>query len=517
MTAFIVVDDPDDWPVHIPGLEVVPAWRYLTDPAFTRPRLARIYNLCESYRYQSTGYYVSLLASARAHRPLPDVSTIQDMKVRDVPRYISDEIDVLIGKSLAPIESSHFTLSIYFGQNLAQRHARLSRALFNWFPAPLLRARFEWSGTEWQLRSFSPIPLGEVPESHRPFLYEAAAAHFSHRQRPRRRATHGRFDLAILCDPEEAEPPSNARALKHFTRAAENLGFSVERITKADYGRVAEFDALFIRETTAVNHHTYRMARRAERAGVVVMDDPESIVRCTNKVYLAQLLERHHIATPPTLMLHRTNIDQAIGGLGFPCVLKQPDSAFSKGVIKVDTADELRQEARRMLERSDLIVAQAFVPTEYDWRIGVLDGEPLYACRYYMARKHWQIIKRDGRGRKTEGLAETLAVDDVPRPVLNLAVRAARAIGRGLYGVDLKQFGVECRIIEINDNPNIDAGIEDEILGDALYRRIMEYFFRRLQARIALDPDSNHGAGPYAKTTPDAHLHARQHEQTGLV
>lgn len=517
MTAFVVVDNAEDWPARISGLDVVSAWSYLTDPSFTRVRLARIYNLCESYRYQSSGYYVSLLASARGHRPLPDISTIQDLKLRDVPRHFNEEIDTLISKSLAPIESHQFALSIYFGQNMAQRHARLSRALFNLFPAPLLRARFEWSGSEWQLRSFGPIPLGEVSESHRDFLYEAAAAYFSRRRTPRRRTAQGRFDLAILCDPEEAEPPSNARALKRFTRAAENLGFAVERITKADYGRVAEFDALFIRETTAVNHHTYRMARRAERAGVVVVDDPESIVRCTNKVYLAQLLERHHIATPPTVMLHRANLDQAIRELGFPCVLKQPDSAFSKGVIKVDTADALRHEARRMLDRSDLLVAQAFVPTEYDWRIGVLDGDPLYACRYYMAPKHWQIIKRDGRGRKSEGLAETFAVEDVPRAVLDVAVRAACAIGRGLYGVDLKQFGTECRVIEVNDNPNIDAGIEDEILQEALYHRIMEYFLKRLQARTAPGTDNHTGNGGAREAPPNTNRDTKHHEQTGLV
>jgi glutathione synthase/RimK-type ligase-like ATP-grasp enzyme len=58
-----------------------------------------------------------------------------------------------------------------------------------------------------------------------------------------------------------------------------------ELIEKEDYGRLAEFDALFIRETTGVNHHTYRFARRAEAEGLVVVDDPQSILKCTNKVY----------------------------------------------------------------------------------------------------------------------------------------------------------------------------------------------------------------------------------------
>jgi glutathione synthase/RimK-type ligase-like ATP-grasp enzyme len=71
----------------------------------------------------------------------------------------------------------------------------------------------------------------------------------------------------------------------------------------------------------------------------------------------------------------------------------------------------------------------------------------------------------------------------VPPVVLDMALAAARAIGDGLYGVDLKQFENQCRVIEVNDNPNIDAGIEDEILKDELYRRVMEYFLRRCEAR----------------------------------
>ncbi len=58
-----------------------------------------------------------------------------------------------------------------------------------------------------------------------------------------------------------------------------------EFITKTDVGRLAEFDALFIRATTAVNHYTYRMAQKATALGLVVVDDTESILRCTNKVF----------------------------------------------------------------------------------------------------------------------------------------------------------------------------------------------------------------------------------------
>ena len=49
------------------------------------------------------------------------------------------------------------------------------------------------------------------------------------------------------------------------------------------------------------------------------------------------------------------------------------------------------------------------MPTDYDWRIGVLDGEPLFACKYKMARGHWQIIKHEADGKYTEGGARLSA------------------------------------------------------------------------------------------------------------
>ena len=119
--------------------------------------------------------------------------------------------------------------------------------------------------------------------------------------------------------------------------------------------RIAEFDALFIRETTRVNHHTYRFARRAATEGLVVIDDAESILKCANKVYLAELLTRNKIPIPRTLIVHRDNIDTVGPTLGFPCILKQPDAAFSQGVVKVDDEAALKEKVDEFLELSDLI------------------------------------------------------------------------------------------------------------------------------------------------------------------
>jgi glutathione synthase/RimK-type ligase-like ATP-grasp enzyme len=249
-----------------------------------------------------------------------------------------------------------------------------------------------------------------------------------------------------------------------------------------DVGRVAEFDALFIRETTAVNHYTYRFARRAAAEGLVVIDDPESIAKCSNKVYLAELLARHSIPVPRTLIVHRDNRDRVGAEIGLPCILKQPDSSFSEGVIRIDEEGPLQEAVDRLLDKSDLIIAQEYMPTRFDWRIAVLDREPLFACRYFMVKEHWQIAKTD-HGDTCFGNVEPIPLDLVPHAVLNTGVRAARLIGDSLYGVDLKQVARKAYVVEVNDNPNIDAGEDDRILGDELYDRVMRVFLKRIQER----------------------------------
>ncbi len=480
----IVANDPKAWPISIPNVQVIDARSYLTRSEYSEMRGVKLFNMCRSYRYQSSGYYVSLLAEARGHKPLPSITTIQDMKSQAMIRLVSEDLDEIIQKGLAPIQRDKFTLSIYFGRNMARRYDRLCLHLFNLFQSPMLRAHFVKNG-KWVLRSVATISASEVPQSHWPFVLNVASEHFAGKRARVRRRTQARYDLAILHNPEEKDSPSNERALKKFVKAAESLGMEAEFIGKDDYGRIAEFDGLFIRETTSVNHHTFRFARRAASEGLVVIDDPQSIVRCSNKVYLAELMTLNGVPTPKTMVVHKGNVDQVEAELGFPCVLKKPDSAFSLGVVKAENREDLDEKLKAMLEDSDLVVAQAFVPTTFDWRIGIIAGRPLYACKYFMAPKHWQIIKRDGSGGSEFGKFETMPVELAPAKAVRAALRAANLIGDGLYGVDVKQSNDKFYVIEVNDNPNMDGGIEDAVIKDELYRRVMEVFLQRIEQRKA--------------------------------
>ncbi|WP_342768376.1 hypothetical protein [Kushneria sinocarnis] len=97
-----------------------------------------------------------------------------------------------------------------------------------------------------------------------------------------------------------------------------------------------------------------------------------------------------------------------------------------------------------------------------------------------MARGHWQIYDHS-HGRVRSGGFETLDPAEVPDKVTRAALRAARLIGNGLYGVDIKQAGERVVVIEVNDNPNLDAGVEDVVLGRELYGQVMDCFVERME------------------------------------
>ncbi|HAE00473.1 MAG TPA: RimK family alpha-L-glutamate ligase, partial [Rhodospirillaceae bacterium] len=103
------------------------------------------------------------------------------------------------------------------------------------------------------------------------------------------------------------------------------MGVKVDTIGQRDLPRLAEFDALFIRETTALDHHTYRFAKRADAEGIPCLDDAASILRCTNKVYLAELFRTHNIPSPKTVIIDKTNLEKVSTDCDYPIVLKVPD------------------------------------------------------------------------------------------------------------------------------------------------------------------------------------------------
>ena len=475
MKTIIVTDHQQKW-FELADATVVPARGYLAQPESGDDGAARVLNLCRTGRYQGRGYYVSLLAEARGQRPVPDVKTIEDLRSEAYVQALGAEIQSLVEESLHHDESDRFQLNVYFGKHPG--HQGLAEQLFARARVPLLRALFVRADGRWRLDGLQAMGLADVPMQDRAFLLEAVDGFATDNAGARRQgARQGRPRLAILWDPNEPHRPSNDEALQRFVKAAPLVGLDAELIAPDALERLPEYDALFNR--AGPEGVIYEFVRRAESLGMPVVDDPESILKCGNKVFMQELMNRHRIATPRTLIVHRGNVEEIEPTLGLPCVLKLPDSGFGLDVVKVESEEALRKEADRFFGKSELIIAQEWLPSDFDWRVGIYDRRPLFVAKYFMAPGHWQVNKVVD-GRLVDGKTEAMTVGEAPEQVINTALRAANLVGRGLYGADLKQVEDRIYLIEVNVNPNIDAGNEDQVLGEALYREVLGVFARRI-------------------------------------
>lgn len=480
----IVVDRVSDLPEPLRGRQAITTRDYLLKPHAIRGPATKILNLSRSYSYQSLGYYASLLAEARGHKVIPSVATMLDLSRRTVYAPQLAELDETLNRTLrrlADPPGASFRLTVCLGRADDGRFARLGRQLFDLFRCPILEVLVR-GGETFRVRKIAAVPVSDLGAAGQAELAAAVDAFLRRPWRDPKLKAEPRFTLAVLVDPKEKLPPSDLPSIRHFARIAEGMGLGVETIGRKDLDRLPEFDALWLRETTNIDHHTFRFAKRAEQEGMPVIDDPGSITRCTNKVYLAELLAAHDVPTPRTVIISSIKELAALeAALPYPMVLKIPDGSFSRGVAKVGSRAELERMARGMLEDSDLILAQEFMYTPYDWRVGVLGGTALFVCQYKMAPRHWQIVRHGENGKAVEGSWRTLPLADAPPAVVAAGVKAARLIGQGLYGVDIKEDGRGgVAVIEVNDNPNLVHDIEDAAGKDEVWRRLARWFLDRL-------------------------------------
>ena len=486
--TLIIVDDLKDWAAFYPSEHVKLFSEYLDSSQLKIAQRTRVINLCNSFKYLSDGYYCSLLAEARGHSVIPSVNVLSDLGKRSLYQIQLDDIDEDLSRALKdhPTEAT-LKIKSFFGAPSQPGYEALAQKMFEHFPCPVLeislRFRKRWEISA--LKASSHMGLNDDEET----LFAEALNRYSNKVwRKSKSRKKYQYDLALLVNPHEAMPPSNPKALKKLQQAGADLGIDVEIISPKDYQSLPEYDGLFIRETTNIDHHTYRFAKRAENEGMVVVDDPSSILRCTNKIYLADLFAKNNVATPKTCILRRNHpeqLDEVEQQLGYPMVIKIPDGAFSRGIFKVADRNALIEKTKGLFEKTSLLLAQEFLYTDFDWRIGVFNNKPIYACRYYMVKNHWQIY-RHGTSKVDSGGFETLPTFEVPKAILDAAIAATKPIGDSLYGVDVKESHGKGYVIEVNDNPNIDRGVEDKYLGDELYALIMAEFLRRMQAKRSI-------------------------------
>jgi len=283
--------------------------------------------------------------------------------------------------------------------------------------------------------------------------------------------------LGIFVNRQTLSSSEQLTAVVKCRDVAESMGHTVEFIFPVDIKKIPKLDALFIRANTDPMNATYVAARMAQMYGVPVIDDPESIRICADKINMYMHLMKNNVSMPQTRFLDKKELDeeearQLFMDLGEPLILKEPSTSFSARVEKVSSPEELLKVARRFFKLSDWIVVQEYIESRFDWRVGVINGQLLYACRYIIPSETFKI-QASVNGHIVYCDVESVPANKVPPEVIELGKEAGNAMGRGLYGVDIKESNGKLYVIEVNDNPSLEGG-EDAHYPD-MFQKIISY------------------------------------------
>jgi ribosomal protein S6--L-glutamate ligase len=220
-------------------------------------------------------------------------------------------------------------------------------------------------------------------------------------------------------------------------------------------GRALEgFDAIIPRIGASQTFYGTAVVRQFEMMGVYPLNESQAITRSRDKLRCMQLLARRGIGLPVTGFAHSTkDIDGLIGVVGDPpLVIKLLEGTQGIGVVLAETRSAARSviEAFRGLNAN--ILVQEFIreASGNDIRCFVVGGKVVASMMRQGAPGEFRANIHRG------GVAEQVRVTPEERTT---AVRAARAMGLHVAGVDILRSNHGTVIIEVNSSPGLE-GIE---------------------------------------------------------
>lgn len=285
--------------------------------------------------------------------------------------------------------------------------------------------------------------------------------------------------IAIFTERSSLRRSGELNALFRFREVAIELGHDLDFIFKDDIKYFKNYDAIFIRALTDPLNNSYVISRLAELNGIKVLDSSRDIRICSDKVNMYSHLKKANVPFPETLFLNKEeltmeNARDILEQLGMPVVLKAPNSSFSAYVDRAYKAEDVIKIGKRFFRRADLIIVQQYMPSKFDYRVVMLDGKVISVVKYVMNGNAWKIVDEDENGKTIQCDVEGVDIENVNQELIEVAKKAGNSIGKGLYGIDIKEIDGEFYVIEVNDNPNIDSGLEDQ-KSPKIYEWIIKY------------------------------------------
>ena len=111
--------------------------------------------------------------------------------------------------------------------------------------------------------------------------------------------------IACFVEKYNFTDPREEAALQNFKLAAEKSGNQFNFLFRENIEDIPNYNAVFIRATTDPLFTSYIVSKTAWELGLKVIDDPESITICGNKIHQYALFEKYNVPHIPTVFLSK--------------------------------------------------------------------------------------------------------------------------------------------------------------------------------------------------------------------
>jgi len=236
--------------------------------------------------------------------------------------------------------------------------------------------------------------------------------------------------------------------------------------------KLSDYNAIIPRIGASITFYGTAVIRQFEMMGVTTLNESVPVARARDKLRSLQLLSRKGIGLPITGFSHNTAMTQNLINLvgGAPLVIKLLEGTQGKGVVLAETnkAAESVIEAFRELKAN--ILVQEFIgeANGSDIRCFVI-GDKVVASMMRKAKpgEFRSNLHRGGSAQKV----------DITKAEKEAALKACKALGLSVAGVDLLRSTRGPLIMEVNSSPGLE-GIES-VTGIDVARLIIKYLEKK--------------------------------------
>lgn len=240
-----------------------------------------------------------------------------------------------------------------------------------------------------------------------------------------------------------------------------------------------EFDAIIPRIMPSLTTYATAILRQFEMLGVYTTAKSIAIVRARDKFRSLQLLAKSNIDIPHTIFSRETaEVDDLISQVGVPVIIKLVKGTQGKGVVIAET----RKAAKSVIQAFH-VLGTSILLQEYVEKSEGADIRAFVVGNKVVASMKRKSLSDDFRSNLHQGgEAERVKLTDEQKKV---ALKASKAMGLQICGVDMLDSEKGPLVIEVNANPGIE-GIENTT-GRDVANKIIEYVEKNAKQRNRKD------------------------------